>query len=169
MHLLRRLALAAVVVASVGCGGGHLVVKEVNPMPSVVVSGGAGYAVDVSQIPDRIEAGPRVALFDVRRSVEAGFHNAVGSHYRPGGDGATRLVFDAFDAKLEPGRIVVLRVTYRARWIDEHGALIAETAGSAIAKNPLQVGSGHWRDSLEVMIEQLVNAYEKASRDRVAG
>jgi len=59
-----------------------------------------------------------------------------------------------------------LRVAYRARWLTADGDVIAQTAGTALPKNPIQTDEGHWRDVLEVMFEQLVDAYDKAQERR---
>ncbi len=161
-------ALGLVAASSLGCS---MTVEAVNPSPNVTMSGQGAYSVDVAKIPDVLEPGRGVTLTQVQKSVQAGFENAVGSSYSADRSDGIQLVFDAFKASIDEGQIGVLRVTYRARWLAPDGEVLAEASGTALPKNPIQTGEGHWRDVLEVMFEQLVDSYDKAQekRDKRAG
>ncbi len=154
------------VLAVVGCSS---TVKAVNPTPAVTVIGAATHGLDISKVPDIIEPGRNVTLTEVRRSLVNGFQNAVGEGFTKRKSADVRLVFDAFSARIDEGRIGVIRVTHKARWLDRDGTMLARTAGTAIPINPLQTGAGHWRDTLEVMFVQIANSLEKAQDRRDAG
>jgi hypothetical protein len=143
-----------------------MTVEAVNPSPNVTVSGDGSYAVDVGKVPDVLEPGRGVTITEVQKSVQAGFENAVGAAYTRDGGAGTKLVFDSFKASIDEGQIGILRVTYRARWIGADGEVVAQSSGTALPKNPIQTGEGHWRDVLEVMFEQLVDSYDKAQEKR---
>jgi hypothetical protein len=166
-RLARSLPRLMLVTALALTGSGCLMtVEAVNPSPNVTVSGEGSYAVDVAKVPDVLEPGRGVTIVDVQKSVQSGFQNAVGSAYTREGDAGTKLVFDAFKASIDEGQIGILRVTYRVRWISAEGEVVAQSSGTALPKNPIQTGEGHWRDVLEVMFEQLVDAYDKAQERR---
>jgi hypothetical protein len=150
----------------VGCfpfpEAGPTTLAAVDPHPNVVVVGTGTYSVDVRVVPDVVEPGRGVTIQQVRATIQRGFVNAVGSAYRPDPTGAIRLVFEDLGASIDEGRYGVMRIRYRARWEATNGDIIARTAGTALPKNPAQTGSGHWRDTVEVMLEQLVDAFNKA-------
>ncbi len=167
LRTLRRflgpLTLAASSTLFAGC---VMTVEAVNPTPNVAVSGDGTYSVDVRKVPDIVEPGRGVTITEVRKSLQSGFENAVGQAYRPNLGGGTKLIFESFSASIDDGQIGILRITYRARWVTEDGETLAQAAGTALPKNPIQTGEGHWRDVLEVMYEQLVEAFDKAQQKR---
>jgi hypothetical protein len=164
MKLAFALSMFAALSSLGGCfaGADTTTLVAVDPHPSVVVVGTGTYSVDVHGIPDVVQPGRGVTIQAVRRTIQQGFINAVGSAYRPYPTGAIRLVFEDLGASIDEGQIGVLRITYRARWEATNGDIIARTAGTALPKNPAQTGEGHWRDTVEVMLEQLVDAFNKA-------
>jgi hypothetical protein len=137
-------------------------VKAVQPLPNVSLSGQGRYSLDVDRVPNVLRL-RGVTISEVQASVQAGFQNAVGSAYSTEKPGTTRLVFDFMDASIDEGRFGVLRVKYRCRWIAPGGEEV-KASGTALPKNPTQTGEGHWRDVLEVMLEQLVGALDAHSR-----
>jgi hypothetical protein len=161
--LSRLFCIASLGLVASGC---VMTVEAVNPSPNVTVSGEGSYAVDVNRVPDMLEPGRGVTILDVQKSVQSGFENAVGAAYTRDGSAGTKLVFDSFKASIDEGQIGILRVTYRARWISADGEVVAQSSGTALPKNPIQTGEGHWRDVLEVMFEQLVDSYDKAQDKR---
>lgn len=161
--LIRTVLALACCAFGAGCS---MTVEAVSPSPNVTVSGDGVYSVDVTKVPDVLEPGNAVTIIDVQKSVQAGFQNAVGNAYSADDKGGTRLVFDSFKASIDEGQIGILRVTYRARWLNEDGDVVAQTSGTALPKNPIQTGEGHWRDVLEVLFEQLVDSYSKAQEKR---
>jgi len=163
---LNRLAIATTLCLAAATVGCSMTVEAVNPSPNVTLSGQGTYSVDVAKIPDVLEPGRGVTLTEVQKSVQSGFENAVGGSYSADKTEGTRLVFDSFKASIDEGQIGILRVTYRARWLNSEGDVVASASGTALPKNPIQTGEGHWRDVLEVMFEQLVDAYDKAQQRR---
>jgi len=160
----KLLSIVLIAVAAASGSACSMTLQAVSPTPNVSVSGDGKYSVDVAQVSDIQEPGRGVTINQVRQSLQNGFRNAVGSAYVDNQEGSVRLVFDAFNVSIDEGAVRILRITYRARWIAPSGELKA--SGTALPKNPIQTGEGHWRDALEVMFEQLVDAYDKAREKR---
>lgn len=170
MKTLSRTLATLLLAAAPMIGGCALTVGAVNPTPNVMVTGDGTYSLDVTKVPDTIEPGRGATLTQLRQSLTAGFHNAVGEAYAANGRGDMRLVFDSFRMSIDEGQIGVLRITYKAHWETGEGQLLARVSGTALPKNPIQTGEGHVRDVIEVMYEQMVEAFDKAQerREKVA-
>ena len=145
----------------VGCMS-NSTVGVVEPFPNVTSVGNGTYSIDTARVSDRIVVDGRITLEDVQRSLALGFSNAVGSGYRENGAGDVRLIFERFSVSLDKGAFGILRITYRAVWKSIDGTVLANASGTALPKNPMQTGDGHWRDVIEVMFEQMVRALDEA-------
>ena len=55
-----------------------------------------------------------------------------------------------------------LNVRYRARWLTKDGETVAQVAGIAKPRNPLETGPRHIEDVVEVMYEMMVEGLNKA-------
>src|SRR5690606_14401846 len=137
---LPRALATLLLLVSPSLSGCTMTVGAVNPTPNVTVRGDGTYSLDVSRVPDTVEAGRGATLTQLRQTLTAGVHNAVGEAFVPNGSGDIRLVIDSFRASIDEGQIGVLRITYKARWENGDGQLLARVAGTALPKNPIQTG-----------------------------
>jgi hypothetical protein len=136
-------------------------VGEVHPRPNVMVSGAAGpFGLDVAKdVADTQELG-NVTVTEFRRTLRNGFRSAVGSRFTD--KGGVRLSIEYAELQIENlggiGRFLAIR--YRARWLAPDNTVIAELAGVAQPRNPLETGPRHLEDVVEVMYESLVKGLE---------
>jgi hypothetical protein len=150
--------LALLMAGAAGCS---VTVGEVHPRPNVIVGKGAGpFGLDVAkEIPDTQELG-NVTITEFRRSLRNGFRSAVGSRFTE--KGGVRLSIDSAELQMENlgavGRFLAIR--YRARWLAPDNTVIAELAGVAQPRNPLETGPRHLEDVVEVMYESLVQGLD---------
>jgi hypothetical protein len=134
---------------------------EVHPRPNVMVSGAAGpFGLDVGKdVPDTQEV-DNVTVTEFRRTLRNGFRSAVGSRFTE--KGGVRLSIEYAELQLENlggiGRFLAIR--YRARWLAPDNSVIAELAGVAQPRNPLETGPRHLEDVVEVMYESLVKGLD---------
>lgn len=164
--LSRKLATAFVMILGQLLAGCTMTVGAVNPTPNVMVTGKGTYSIDVTRVPDIIDVGRGATLTELKVSLTSGFRNAVGDAYAADGTGDTRLVIESFQASIDEGQIGVMRITYRARWQNRNGDVLARLSGTALPKNPIQTGEGHVRDVIEVMYEQMVEGFDKAQEKK---
>jgi hypothetical protein len=145
-------------LSAAGCS---MTVGEVHPRPNVMVGGGAGpFGLDVGKdVADTQELG-NVTVTEFRRSLRNGFRSAVGSRFTD--KGGVRLSIEYAELQMENlggiGRFLAIR--YRARWLGPDNSVIAELAGVAQPRNPLETGPRHLEDVVEVMYESLVKGLE---------
>jgi hypothetical protein len=141
--------------------GCSMTMGEVHPRPNVMVRGSAGpFGLDVGkEVADTQELG-NVTINEFRRTLRNGFRSAVGSRFTD--KGGVRLSIDSAELQIENlggiGRFLAIR--YRARWLAPDNAVIAELAGVAQPRNPLETGPRHLEDVVEVMYESLVKGLE---------
>jgi hypothetical protein len=165
---------ALILVATVGAGCSYTL-GAVNPKPNVVIARGVGRAsldistIDDTQKPQQDGGGLNmwsVSIKQFRTTLEAGFRNAVGSHFADSPEGTTRLVFDSAELRFsnigDIGRFMTIR--YKAHWIDPRGNIIAELAGVAQPRNPTETGKRHLEDVVEVLYEQAIEGLDKVTR-----
>ncbi|MFO0668933.1 MAG: hypothetical protein U0235_04785 [Polyangiaceae bacterium] len=161
-HLARSLFFGLVLAVATGCS---MTVNALNPRPNVVVAGdGMPMAIDVGGISDDYEIG-RVHVHEFKKSLTAGFRNAVGDKATTDA-GALRLVVSQVSMELANigsiGQFVTIR--YRAKWLDGQGRTVAQVAGVAQPRNPTETGPRHLEDAIEVMVENMIDGLDKATR-----
>lgn len=168
-----------VLLFALSCGACTMTMQAVNPRPNVVVSAKVtSVAIDASKIADTqqpkvtnlsgVTEPGKLMIHEFRATLENGFRNAMGSHYAAANQTAPlRLVFDMADLEFSNlgrlGRFLVLR--FRVRWVDANGQNIAEMAGIARPRNPMETGPRHLEDVVEDMFEKLIDGFDKANKN----
>jgi hypothetical protein len=177
-----RLTIAALALAASACAHTPTVftVGAVNPRPTVAIGGDVGpVSIDLSKIPDAetppdpdngrhvwgntiVVNSAALVIKDLHATLEAGFRNAVASHYSASPEGTTRLVLDSADIQLvdmpsvdglQPPVGRFLTCAYRGRWLDPQGKLLSEVSGVAQPRFKGEQGPRHLEDVVEVMLE----------------
>lgn len=149
-----------------------MTVNAVNPRPNVVVSGQTGaLALDASKVPDDYVI-DRVTIHQFKQSLQNGFSNAVGDKLANVADKrALKLVVTSVQMELAnmPPLGRFLNIRYRAKWIAPGDQVVAEVAGVAKPRNPLEPGPRHVEDAVEVMMENMIDGLDKATRHDRSG
>lgn len=143
-----------------------MTVNAVNPRPNVVVSNHAGaLALDASQVPDDFVI-ERITIHEFKKSLSNGFKNAVGDNLASNDKGAVKLIITSVQMELAnmPPLGRFLNIRYRAKWAAPDGTTVAQVAGVARPRNPLEPGPRHVEDAVEVMMENMIDGLDKATR-----
>lgn len=161
----KKSVIGLLLVASAALTGCSYTVNAVNPKPNVVVPGGesATYRVNVSAVPDEFEV-ENITVKEFRKTLARGFQNAVGSKYAKDNQPASiRLVFDKIEMRLSNlGRLgKFANIQFRAKWVTGDGKVLAEVAGNASPRNPMEPGDRHLEDVVEVMYEKLIEGLDR--------
>jgi hypothetical protein len=162
MRTIRSLVHCLGLTLMLSASACSMTVGEVHPRPNVIVGGAAGpFALDVGkEVADKQEL-DNVTVTDFRQTLRNGFRSAVGSRFTE--KGGVRLSIEYAELQMENlggiGRFLAIR--YRARWLGPDNGVIAELAGVAQPRNPLETGPRHLEDVVEVMYESLVQGLER--------
>jgi hypothetical protein len=168
MSFRTLLAVAALAFSVAGCS---MTVGEVNPHPNVVVTGNVGtLSVDTTAVQDTQQL-DHVQILAFRQSIANGFHGAIGDKFTPQNTpGSARVVITQANLEMSNlgniGRFLTIR--YRAKWLSPDGKVVAEVAGTAQPRNPTETGPRHLEDVIEVMVEGIIDGFDKASAHRQA-
>jgi hypothetical protein len=161
-----RVPMPSLVVALGLCVAGcHLVTfGAVNPRPHVSVPDTArSYSLEVGRVVPDDQVLDTIAIRQFRTTLRNGFQNAAGDRFVAAPQAGTcRLVVDrATLSTADIGKVgKFLTLTYRARWLDENGAILAELVGMAQPRDPVETRPRHLEDVVEVMYEQLIEGLE---------
>lgn len=165
-RVLKGLVLAALGVGILGNTGCVWTYHAVNPRPNVIITGETGtYGVRISRRIEDIQELNGLKIEDVYATLTAGFKNAVGDRFEPASRAGLVLSIDQADFDMANlgvyGRF--LNVRFKAKWTTADGRVVAQVAGIAKPRNPLETGPRHIEDVVEVMYELMVDGLNKSA------
>ncbi len=155
------LALGTLVLMLSGSGCSLVSFGAVNPMPPAVPEVAKTFSLELGQAVPNDQVLDTIAIRQFHATLRNGFHNAAGDRYVASPEaGSCRLMIDKATLRTENlGNVgKFLSITYRARWLDDHGATIVELVGMAQPRERTETRPRHLEDVVEVMYEQLIDA-----------
>src|SRR5262249_52900898 len=141
-------------------------IHAVDPHPTVVVgANSAKIRLDATAIGDAQKLdGTWYTIEEVKKSLENGLANLAGEKYGPGAKDSMVLKITQLQFGINHALGNFISARYRAKWIGADGQQIAEVAGVAKPRNPFESSpKRHLEDVIEVMYENMVNGYDKAT------
>lgn len=165
MRKLNRAGVTMAFALSLLAAGCVTNIRAVNPQPTVAVGGDIGkISLDLQDVGDEYKPHFSVKVSEFRQTLENGFQNMAGDAVAQDAQDATLVL------KIERTRVernvmggvgAFLSIKYKCSWYSGSGEKIVSLAGVAKPRNPLETGSRHVEDVVEVMYEQMVAGLEK--------